>query len=167
MTGKLNPTTSIFWCLLLAFLLVSFGCKKDAEEPVAEDTSGDEIPEPEPEVEYEPAPEACMLETVYFAFDSSELDSASRASIAAAVECFRNQNSSGSLLLTGACDPRGTEEYNMALGERRAQSVRRYLQSLGMDTSRVSVTSVGEEMASGTNEQGWSRDRNVSASEAN
>ena len=69
------------------------------------------------------------------------------------------------LLLTGAADPRGTEEYNIALGERRGQSVRSYLVSLGMNSGRISVTSVGEEMATGSDEAGWARDRNVTGSE--
>ncbi len=167
MTFSKHPSTTVL-CCLAALAVLSIGCKKEKPaEPVVEDTSGYEAPAPEPEVEYEPPPEACMLETVYFALDSSELDSSARASIARAVECFRNQSSSGRLLLTGAADPRGTEEYNLALGERRAKSVRKYLKSLGLDANRVSITSVGEEMATGTDESGWARDRNVSASEAN
>ncbi len=150
-------------CLTLFAVLV-VGCKKDTEEPEVEDTTGSEMPEPEPQVEVEPMEEPCGFETVYFEFDSADLDSSSRASIQAAVECYRGQNANVSLLLTGAADPRGTEEYNIALGERRGQAVRRYLVSLGMDSGRISVTSVGEEMATGTDEAGWARDRNVSAS---
>ncbi len=81
------------------------------------------------------------------------------------MECYRGQGSGVSLLLSGAADPRGTEEYNIALGERRAQAVRSYLVSLGLDGNSVSTTSVGEEMASGTDEAGWARDRNVTGSE--
>jgi len=151
---------------LALFATVFTGCKKETEEPEPEVTTGAEIPEPEPEVAYEPAEEPCAVETVYFAFDSSELDSSARAALQEAVECYRGQPDPGlSLLLTGAADPRGTEEYNIALGERRARSVRSYLISLGLDGSRVSTTSVGEEMATGTDEAGWARDRNVSASE--
>jgi peptidoglycan-associated lipoprotein len=62
--------------------------------------------------------------------------------------------------LTGMTDPRGTEEYNLALGERRAQSAQQYLKSLGTDGS-LSVSSMGEEMASGSDEAGWARDRRV------
>jgi peptidoglycan-associated lipoprotein len=154
-------TVLVGFTLCAAMLM---GCKDDAEEPEPEETTGSEIPEPEPEP-VEPVAEPCVLETVYFAFDSSELDSSARAAIETAVECYRNQNPNVSLLLTGACDPRGTEEYNIALGERRAQSVRGYMSSLGMDSSQISVTSVGEEMATGTDEAGWARDRNVTGSE--
>ena len=146
------------------FVTMLTGCKEEVEEPEPVETVGAEIPEPEPEIE--PVEEPCVLETVYFAFDSAELDSSARAALQAAVECYRGQADPGlSLLLTGACDPRGTEEYNIALGERRAQAVRGYLVSLGLDGSRISTTSVGEEMATGTDEAGWARDRNVTGSE--
>jgi peptidoglycan-associated lipoprotein len=165
MKRHLHSSLTVLVCVT-AFAVMLTGCKKEAEEPEPEETVGAEIPEPEPMPEIEPVAEPCVLETVYFAFDSSELDSSARAAIQAAAECYRGQADPGlSLLLTGACDPRGTEEYNLALGERRAQSVRSYLISLGMDGSRVSTTSVGEEMATGTDEAGWARDRNVSASE--
>jgi peptidoglycan-associated lipoprotein len=65
----------------------------------------------------------------------------------------------------GVTDPRGTEEYNIALGDRRAQAVRAYLVSLGIEQARIAVTSVGEEMAQGSDESGWAQDRSVSASE--
>lgn len=107
--------------------------------------------------------EKCELRTVYFGFDDSVLDQASKDSIAAAVDCFRRNGAPANLHLTGATDPRGTEEYNLALGERRAQSVRTYLISLGVESEKVHVSSVGHEMASGTDESGWQRDRRVSA----
>ena len=64
---------------------------------------------------------SCSLEQVYFGFDSDELDASSRAAIQRAVDCYRNQGLPARLHLTGATDPRGTEEYNIALGDRRAQ----------------------------------------------
>ena len=164
---RMNWKRSVGLGVLLAFGASAFaGCKKEAEEPEPEETVGAELPPPEPEpapVEVTEVP--CELETVYFAFDSSELDGTSRTTIQEAVECFRNQNPDVRLLLTGACDPRGTEAYNMALGERRARSVRSYMGALGFDTSQVSTTSVGEEYATGTDEVSWARDRNVTASE--
>jgi peptidoglycan-associated lipoprotein len=164
MKGYLHSSLTV----LVGFTLIATmltGCKDDPE-PEPEPTTGAEEPEPEPEPVVEPVEEPCVIETVYFAFDSSELDSSARAAIEAAVECYRGSPDPGlNILLTGACDPRGTEEYNIALGERRAQAVRSYMTSLGMDSSRISVTSVGEEMATGTDEAGWARDRNVTGSE--
>jgi len=163
MKGQLiSSLTAVVLLTLLAVGVV--GCKDDPE-PVVEETTGEEEPEPEPVVEVEPVEEPCAFETVYFEFDSSELDSSSRTAIQEAVECYRRQNPDVRLLLTGAADPRGTEEYNLALGERRGQSVRSYLVSLGMNPGQISVTSVGEEMATGTDEASWALDRNVSGSE--
>jgi len=165
MKRHLNSSLTVLVCLTL-FATMLIGCKKDAEEPEPEETTGSEVAEPEPDIDVEPAEEPCAIETVYFEFDSSELDSSARSALQEAVECYRSQQDPGlSLLLSGAADPRGTEEYNIALGERRAQAVRSYLISLGLEGSRVSTTSVGEEMATGTDEAGWARDRNVSGSE--
>ncbi|MGB8225060.1 MAG: OmpA family protein [Polyangiales bacterium] len=164
MKRQVNSALTVLVCFT-AFAIMSIGCKKEAAEPEPEVTTGNEMPEPEPEVEVAPVEEPCALETVYFAFDSSELDSSARSAIQSAVECYRDQNPNVRLLLTGACDPRGTEEYNIALGERRAKSVRSYMSSLGMNAGQISVTSVGEEMATGTDEAGWARDRHTSASE--
>jgi len=111
----------------------------------------------------DPNGQACSLSRVYFGFDADELDSASRAAIQQAVDCYRTRGVPARLQLTGATDPRGTEEYNIALGDRRAQSVRAYLVSLGIEQARIAVTSVGEEMAQGSDESGWAQDRSVSA----
>lgn len=105
--------------------------------------------------------ETCELRTVYFGFDDSVLNQASKEAISASVECFRRNGAPANLHLTGATDPRGTEEYNLALGERRAQSVRSYLISLGVEADKIGVSSVGHEMASGTDESGWQQDRRV------
>ena len=161
---KMDPNffLTISICTTLSAVAMA-GCKKEAEEPEPEVTTGAEAPPPEPEpVQIEQV--SCELQTVYFAFDSAELDGTARASIQEAVECFRGQGLQDGLMLTGACDPRGTEEYNIALGERRASAVRDYMRSLGLNPSRVSITSVGEEMATGTDEASWARDRNVTAS---
>ena len=62
--------------------------------------------------------------------------------------------------VTGLTDPRGTEEYNLALGDRRAQSAKKYLESLGL-RRQLSSSSMGEELATGSDEGSWSRDRRV------
>lgn len=161
MKVHLNTVLAISICTALSAAAIS-GCKKEAEEPQPEVSTGAEAPRPEPEpVEVEEL--RCELQTVYFAFDSAELDSTARTTIQEAVECFRGQGLEGGLMLTGACDPRGTEEYNIALGERRASAVRDYMRSLGLNSSRVSINSVGEEMATGTDEASWARDRNATA----
>ena len=106
---------------------------------------------------FEPGP--CQIEPVYFAFDSSDLDSAAREKLSANASCLRERGANG-VHLTGLTDPRGTEEYNLALGDRRAQSTAKYLKSLGVEGG-VTHSSVGEEMARGTDEAGWATDRRV------
>jgi len=66
-----------------------------------------------------------------------------------------------SLRLAGRADPRGGLEYNMTLGDHRADTVRRYLGGLGVDTKRIAETSRGELDATGTDETGWRQDRRV------
>jgi peptidoglycan-associated lipoprotein len=100
----------------------------------------------------------CELGPVYFGFDQDALDSSARNAIQANVTCMR-QRGAGSVHVTGHTDPRGTEEYNLALGDRRARSVVEYMSSLGVDSSTLSSSSMGEEMASGSDEGSWSRDR--------
>ncbi|MBC7172190.1 MAG: OmpA family protein, partial [Polyangiaceae bacterium] len=100
----------------------------------------------------------CALGTVYFGFDSSELSSESRDTLQASMTCMRERNLRTAQVI-GHTDPRGTEEYNLALGERRAQAVVRYLQSLGVAREALNVSSMGEEMSSGTDESSWARDR--------
>jgi peptidoglycan-associated lipoprotein len=101
----------------------------------------------------------CPLEPVYFEFDSSNLDTASRDKLSQAAACLKQQRIP-SVQMTGMTDNRGTEEYNLALGDRRAQAAKKYLESLGVQT-RVSASSMGEEAATGSDETGYSRDRRV------
>lgn len=66
-----------------------------------------------------------------------------------------------SVRLVGRADPRGTDEYNLALGTRRAQAVRTYLQRLGVSAARLNPTTRGDLDAVGDDERGWQRDRRV------
>ena len=100
----------------------------------------------------------CTLSEVFFAFDEDNLDQAARSAVQQNVACMQ-QRSLQSIHLTGHADPRGTEEYNLALGDRRARAVSQYLQSLGAGS--VTQSSMGEEMASGSDEMSWRRDRKV------
>jgi peptidoglycan-associated lipoprotein len=97
---------------------------------------------------------------VYFGFDSSNLESSAREAIAKNADCMRQRGMSG-VRVTGYTDPRGTEEYNLALGDRRSRSVQQYMTSLGVDSRALSTSSVGEEMARGEDESGWAQDRRV------
>jgi peptidoglycan-associated lipoprotein len=109
------------------------------------------------------APEAmssgCELSPAYFDYDSSTLSDSARDQLSRNASCVRERGARG-VHLTGLTDPRGTEEYNLALGERRAQSAQQYMKSLGT-AGDVTYSSMGEEMASGTDESGWAHDRRV------
>ena len=102
---------------------------------------------------------ACNLEPALFGFNSSEMAPWVRSVIEANHRCLQQEGRK--VVLEGHCDPRGTTEYNMALGERRANGVKKYLTNLGMDRGKVHVVSKGEEESTGTNESSWAEDRRV------
>jgi peptidoglycan-associated lipoprotein len=101
----------------------------------------------------------CALDPVYFDYDSSTLDQSSRDKLSAAAACIQ-QRGLKAVHLTGLTDPRGTEEYNLALGDRRAQAAKKYMEGLAIGAS-MSASSMGEELATGSDEATWSRDRRV------
>jgi peptidoglycan-associated lipoprotein len=96
---------------------------------------------------------------VYFNFDSSEIkaDQVSRIEVNADFIKKTDVN----VRIEGNCDPRGTNEYNMALGERRALSAKKYLVNLGVDESRLTTVSYGEErmLLHGHDELSWAQNR--------
>jgi peptidoglycan-associated lipoprotein len=83
--------------------------------------------------------------TVYFDFDSAAIKGSERPKVDAVASFLRNAPPSVALLVEGHCDERGTEEYNRALGERRALAVREQLAMAGADVSRVVTRSYGED----------------------
>ncbi|MCG6871810.1 MAG: peptidoglycan-associated lipoprotein Pal [Gammaproteobacteria bacterium] len=100
--------------------------------------------------------------TVYFELDSASLDPQSQAVIEAHARHLA-ANGSIRVVLEGHADERGSREYNLALGERRARSVSRLMNSLGVDSGRISETSYGEERpaAVGHDESSWRLNRRV------
>jgi peptidoglycan-associated lipoprotein len=84
------------------------------------------------------------LTDVFFAFDSTELTQESRSALQKNIE-FLKRWTSTEIRIEGHADSRGTNEYNLALGERRAAAVRDYLVSLGLPSNRVTIVSKGEE----------------------
>ena len=100
------------------------------------------------------------LEDVFFDYDKSDLGDAARASLQKNADWIRRWTSTR-VLIEGHADARGTSEYNLALGERRASAVRDYLVTLGLDQSRMSIVSKGEEepVCMEDGESCWSRNR--------
>ena len=100
--------------------------------------------------------------TIYFEFDKSNLTSKSIQTLKSTVNAL-NDNSSIQITLAGHSDERGTREYNLALGQRRAETVSDYLVLNGISKSRITVKSYGEERpaVSGQDETSYSKNRRV------
>lgn len=156
-------------------LLVLAGCASTSEpEPEPEPVMEPE-PEPAPPPVVRPDPKPTVsaegvpldpqtgepIATVfYFDFDRSELKPRARTLLAGHARYLRD-NPGARLTIEGHCDERGTREYNLALGERRATAVRSYLQSLGVRSSQLSTVSFGEErpVDPGHTESAWAKNR--------
>jgi peptidoglycan-associated lipoprotein len=92
-----------------------------------------------------PPPDPCGdLGSVYFAFDSATLTAEARPTLEHDAQCVANEKVAA-LRVEGSCDERGTAEYNMHLGQRRADAVKRYLVNLGVPDMGVSTISFGKE----------------------
>jgi len=139
-------------------------CDKKREEEKERQRKAAEEKKAEPvarELDVEPAesgPESMV--TVYFGFNDSNLTDEARGALANNAE-FLNINEAVRVQVEGHCDERGSTEYNLALGERRAMSVKNYLVKLGIDPDRVEIISYGEERPAlmGTTEKAWAKNR--------
>lgn len=98
----------------------------------------------------------------YFAFDSSRLTTFDHGPLDAVSACFTRGPMSGRKLhLVGHADPRGSADYNVTLGQSRADAVASYLDTHGMSSDKTKATSRGAMDATGQNETGWAHDRRV------
>ena len=173
-------------CLMLVGLSLTLlpGCsrKKPATAPAAplQEIAATPAPAPEPPSAPAPAPapepadplegdlasvneylrSQGMLGDVYYAYDSADLSAEARQRLAANARFF-NDHPVFEGLIEGHCDEQGTPEYNLALGERRANSARNYLTSLGVDGSRLRTITYGEErpVCTESEESCWSQNR--------
>ncbi len=103
---------------------------------------------------------ASIREPIYFDFDQSDLRPEAREVLNRKAEALRSYPDLR-IRIEGHCDERGTVEYNLALGERRADAARMYLIDLGIDSDRMNTVSYGEERpaADGHNEAAWQLNR--------
>ncbi len=154
---------------LAATLLLTAGCARrdrgvDETPPAATQATPPANPDDAELVEL-PALQADLVakagsDTVYFGTDKSDVDAASQATLAAQAKwmlAHRNVRAS----IEGHADERGTREYNMALGERRANAARDYLVGQGVPAASLLVTSWGKErpVATGSDESAWAKNR--------
>ena len=132
--------------------------EKDADQAVQPPKPGDIIimPPDDPDTAFS------EMGMVYFAYDKSEITAEFEEVIQKNYEWIF-QNPDAQVQLEGHCDERGTNEYNLALGERRAKAVFDYLVSLGANPSQFTIVSFGEErpVAYGSNEASWRQNRRV------
>jgi len=137
-------------------------------EPAPTEPPADFVTE-EPETEELPsdtselnrlAQERGWIRDAFFEYDSSTLTDQAREALQASASWLKGYPQYG-LLVEGHCDERGTEQYNLALGDRRAASARDYLVSLGIDASRIRTISYGEERPfdTGTTEAAFAKNR--------
>lgn len=107
-------------------------------------------------------PSLAALQVIPFAYDQHLLSDEARDLIAANAAVLKAEGRA-TFQLAGHCDERGSDQYNIALGERRAEAVRAYLLELGIDTSRMETVSYGEEqpVIPGHTEECWLQNRRV------
>jgi peptidoglycan-associated lipoprotein len=115
-------------------------------------------PAPEP-VAPRPQPDVAPV-SIYFDYDASELTPAARTALQAFFDQAR-QRPDRDIRIEGNCDERGTREYNLALGQRRAEAAKHYLENLGLDATRITAISNGKERprATGDDEAAWKENR--------
>ena len=106
------------------------------------------------------ARERGWIRDALFAFDAATLDADAQEALRQSASWLR-EHPEFALRIEGHCDERGTEQYNLALADRRASIVRDYLVTLGVDTARIKTVSYGEErpFAEGHNEAAWAQNR--------
>ena len=105
---------------------------------------------------------------VFFAYDSYSVTTRGLVTLQKQAK-WMEENSSFTIIVQGHCDERGTREYNLALGERRANAAKDYLMTYGVSANRISVISYGKErpVDSGSNPLSWSKNRRSVTVKAN
>ena len=171
-------STRLFFVISLTILLL--GCSKDQvkeDEPVevtditADPASSSEDGAQTYGAEDDSGPAFSQLDdpqsplsvrTIYFEYDSSEISSDYRSTVEAH-SLYLQQNPSTSVILEGHGDERGSREYNLALGERRAKAVKQQMLLLGANSNQIRLVSYGEERpaSDGHDESSWQQNRRV------
>lgn len=152
--------------ILTALVVGAIGCSKkpkpstDVSPPVAAPSAEPEPAEPsEPVLTPEPSP-VIELEDIFFDYDKFSLKPDACESLTRNAKALLDAPGT-CVLIEGHCDERGTLEYNLALGDRRARGARDFLIRYGVDPSRITMISYGEErpFARGHNEAAWALNR--------
>ena len=162
---KRSSRMLVFFCV--AMLLSVSGCDKKQVKTEgglagAQDAAlkGQDIALEDTNLNFVEPTDKVTFAEIFFDYDSSNIREKAKGTLAN-VSKWMNNNASKHLLIEGHCDERGTREYNLALGEQRALSVRRYLTGLGIDPKKLHTISYGEERpaAKGHSESSWGKNR--------
>lgn len=150
--------------LMLASAVALSACAKKAPEALppapADTTETTQSSGPVPGSQADFVMQMRGQDTIYFDTDRYDIDSSDQAALATQAQWLQ-QYPAKRATIEGHCDERGTRDYNLALGERRANAAKNYLVSLGINPSRLSTVSYGKErpIALGSNESAWARNR--------
>lgn len=150
----------IFLMLLMALALASFGCSSEEAAQPEQQPTATEQPAGDMAAVLEDAGITIETSAIYFAFDRYDLDDAAKEVLRVKADILM-QYPEITVKIEGHCDSRGTEEYNLALGERRAKAAYDYLIMMGVDPAQISMVSYGElyPAMEGNNEEAWSKNR--------
>jgi len=134
--------------------------REETERLKAEGITEEELEEARKKVAELREKEGIKLSNIYFAFDDFSLSEQAKKTLVENAAWIMN-NPKKKIIIEGHCDERGTEEYNIALGERRSKSAKRYLINLGVKSDQLSTISYGEErpVDPGHNEEAWAKNR--------
>ena len=152
----------------VAGVLALSACKKEAPAELPPAPQNTATPVPPPSQQTGPVPGSSEhfrqamagRDTIYFDTDMFNIDAEDQAALRQQAT-YLSQYPNARATIEGHCDERGTREYNLALGERRANAAKNYLVSLGVPADRLSTVSYGKErpIAVGSNEDAWARNR--------
>lgn len=136
------------------------GMKPEEQKPDLAPQQEAVQPMAESEQKIAPAQEAKQLEDIHFDFDKFELRPEDRQILSGHADWLL-KNADWQIRIEGNCDERGTQEYNMALGQRRADEAMKYLINMGVDKKRISSVSYGKEqpLDPGHDEEAWAKNR--------
>jgi peptidoglycan-associated lipoprotein len=162
---------TIILTLGLAVSMVGFtGCSKKQTQPAPKTTvqkpPAQTAPAPAPrqqtraQEQRQAVPTDLTFRTVYFDYDQSDIRTDQRSNIQSNAELMQ-RNGTVKILVEGHCDERGTDEYNIALGQRRADAAKQFLVEFGIDGSRINTVSYGESrpVDAGHSESAWAKNR--------
>ncbi len=143
-------------------MLSAFGCAKKEVKSGMQDAAlrGEDMSLEDTNLTFTEPTDTATFKDLYFDYDKSDIRPEGKL-VLENISGWLGSHSAKHLLIEGHCDERGTKEYNLALGEQRALSVRRYLSGLGIEPKRLHTISYGEERPAvqGHSESAWSKNR--------